>query len=95
MRISTRLKWITAICEGILGFPILGAIIVISLSWTPLFVMLLLHILTYFLSKQNHESTYGSVLGIITSLVAWIPGVGFILHLLSAVLLMISAASKR
>jgi hypothetical protein len=95
MSTSRRLKWITGICEAILGFPILGGILVISLSWTPLFIMLLLHILTYFLSKQNNESTYGSVLGVITSLVAWIPGVGFILHLLTAVLLMISAASRR
>jgi hypothetical protein len=95
MTTSRKLKWLTGLCEAVLGFPILGGIIVISLSWTPLFIMLVLHILTYFLSKQNHESTYGSILGILTSLVAWIPGVGFILHILSAIVLIISAASKR
>jgi hypothetical protein len=91
---SRILKWVTGGLEAILGIPVLGGIIVIGLSWTPLFVMLVLHIITLVLSKRNNEPIYGSMLGIVTSLVAWIPVVGWILHVLSAIFLMVSAGKK-
>ncbi|MNI05287.1 hypothetical protein D3C73_582350 [compost metagenome] len=91
---SRILKWITGAFEAVLGIPVLGAAIVIGLLWTPLAIMLVLHIITLVLSSRNNEPIYGSVLGIVTSLLAWIPGVGFVLHILSAIFLMVSAAKK-
>lgn len=92
MTASRIMKWITGAFEAILGIPVLGAAIVIGLVWIPLGVMLILHIVTLILSKQNNEPIYGSILGIITSVVAWIPGVGIVMHILSAIFLMVTAA---
>jgi hypothetical protein len=92
MTASRILKWVTGAFEAILGIPVLGAAIVIGLMWIPLGVMFILHIVTLVLSKQNNEPIYGSIMGVITSLVAWIPGVGIIMHILSAIFLMVTAA---
>lgn len=94
MSSSRIMKWITGSFEIFLGIPVLGGAFVLGLYWTPLFVMLILHIITLVLSKQNKEPIYGSVLGIVTSLVAWIPFVGMIMHIISGILLMVTAAQK-
>jgi len=95
MSSSKILKWITGALEIFLGIPVLGGLIIIGTYYTPLFVMLVLHIVTLILSAKNREAKYGSVLGIVTSLVAWIPFVGMILHIITGILLMVSAAKKE
>lgn len=91
MSVSRILKWVTGGLEALLGVPILGASIVIGLLWLPLAIMLVLHIITLVLTKKEGGSTAGSILGIVTSCIAWIPFVGMIMHILSAVFLMIDA----
>jgi hypothetical protein len=92
MSVSRILKWVTGAMEAILGIPVLGAAIVIGFLWIPLLVMLVLHIITLVLTKQDGGSTTGSILGIVTSCIAWIPFVGMIMHILSAIFLMLDAA---
>ena len=94
MSSSRILKWITGALEIILGIPILGAILIIGTAYVPLGVMLILHIVTLVLSSQNKEPKYGSILGIVTSCVAWIPFVGITLHIITGILLMVSASKK-
>ncbi len=91
---SRIMKWITGSLELVLAIPIFGAAIVLSSAYTALGLMLILHIVTLVLSVKNKEPYYGSVLGVITSVVAWIPLVGWIMHLLSAILIMVTAAQK-
>jgi len=91
---SRVLKWISGSLEIVLAIPLLGAAIVIGSLYSALGVMLVLHIITLIISSQNKEPIYGSVLGIITSLIAWIPFVGWIMHLLSGIFLMVTAAKK-
>jgi hypothetical protein len=91
---SRILKWLTGALEAILGIPVLGATIVVGLLWIPLAIMLVLHIITLVLTKKDGGASVGSILGIITSCVAWIPFVGMILHILSAIFLMIDASKK-
>ncbi|MFP4697996.1 MAG: hypothetical protein ACLFMO_04750 [Eubacteriales bacterium] len=93
MSTSRVLKWVTGGLEALLGIPILGATIIIGFLWIPLFVMLALHIVTLVLTKKDNGKTTGSILGIITSCIGWIPIVGMIMHILSAIFLMISAAT--
>lgn len=92
MSSSKVLKWVTGGLEAILGIPILGATIVLSFLWIPLFVMLILHIITLVITKKEGGSTTGSILGIVTSCIAWIPFVGMIMHILTAIFLMIDAS---
>ncbi|TYS18121.1 hypothetical protein FZC78_08155 [Rossellomorea vietnamensis] len=92
MSVSRIMKWITGAFEAILGVPILGAAIVISFMWAPLAIMLILHIITLVLTKRDDGAYTGSILGIVTSCIAWIPFVGMIMHIVSAIFLMIDAS---
>ncbi|ALL22717.1 hypothetical protein ABEX41_05635 [Bacillus tropicus] len=89
------LKWVTGALEALLGIPVLGGTIVVSLLWLPLLFMLILHIVTLILAKKANMSANGNVLGIVTSCLAWIPFVGMILHILSAIFIMMDAARKE
>lgn len=94
MKTSKVLKWVSGGVEAFLAIPIIGGSIILSLLWTPLLAMLILHIITLVYCKQENESTAGSIVGIVTSLIGWIPIVGWIMHVVTAVLLMLSAARK-
>ncbi len=89
------LKWVSGGLEAILGIPILGGIIVVSFLWIPLGVMLALHIVTLVLTKNSGGSSKGSILGIVTSCIAWIPFVGMVMHILTAIFLMLDAAKPE
>jgi hypothetical protein len=95
MGTSTILKWITGGLEAFLGVPILGGAIVIGFGWTPLLVMLVLHIVTLIFSVKEFQNKHGSILGIITSVLAWIPVVGMIMHMISGLLLIIDAYRSK
>jgi hypothetical protein len=95
MGTSTILKWITGGLEAFLGIPILGGAIVIGFGWTPLLVMLVLHIVTLIFSVKEFQNKHGSILGIITSVLAWIPVVGMIMHMISGLLLIIDAYRSK
>nr|WP_308638084.1 hypothetical protein [Paenibacillus silvisoli] len=95
MSSSKIMKVITGLLELVLAIPVLGALIIIGNSYVPLVIMFFLHLITLVLSMKSNESKYGSVLGIITSIVAWIPFVGWILHLLSGIMLLVSASRRH
>lgn len=88
------MKWITGSLELLLGIPVLGGLIVIGLFWIPLAVMLVLHIVTLVITSKEGGDKAPSILGIVTSCVAWIPIVGMIMHLITAILLMVNASKK-
>ena len=69
--------------------PVLGGSIVVLFAWVPLGVMLILHIITLIFSVNTNEAKAGSIIGIITSLLGAIPFVGWALHLVSAIVLLI------
>ena len=85
------LKWVSGGLEALLGFPFIGVTIVLSLLWTPLLVMLALHIVTLVLAKKEGLKATGNILGIVTSCIGWIPFVGMIMHIISAIFIMLDA----
>jgi hypothetical protein len=96
MSTSRILKWVSGGLEALLGIPILGGTIVVGLFWSPLAIMLILHIVTLVITKKEGSgSITGSILGIITSCVAWIPIVGMVMHIISAIILMLDAAKTE
>src|SRR4051794_1565618 len=95
MSTATTLKWFTGVFEALLGIPVLGGAFIISNGWTPLFIMLVLHIVTLFFSFKEMQNKYGSILGIITSIIGWIPGVGMLMHIITALALLFDAAKSR
>ena len=92
MSTPRKLKWVSGGLEALLGVPVLGASIILGLYWIPLVIMLALHIITLVLTNKNGGKSIGSILGIVTSCLGWIPFVGMVLHILSAIFLMIDAS---
>lgn len=91
LSVSRILKWITGVFEALLGIPVLGGWYILSNLWAPLLVMLILHIITLVLTRKDHGSGIGSIIGIVTSIIGWIPIVGMIMHLITALALILSA----
>ena len=81
-------KWVAGGLEALLGIPVLGASIIIGLVWTPLAIMLVFHIVNLVLSKNEDLPVAGSILGIVGNAIGWIPFVGMIMHILTAIFLM-------
>jgi hypothetical protein len=54
--------------------------------------MLVLHIVTLLLTLKDGGSPVGSILGIVTSCIARIPFIGMIMHIITAIFLMVNAA---
>lgn len=94
MSAARILKAICGVLELVLGIPVLGGLIVIGMSYTPLGVMFVLHLITLILSLNSKEPSYGPVVGIITSIIAWIPIVGMIMHIISGILLLINSTQR-
>ncbi|RIW34243.1 hypothetical protein D3H55_09670 [Bacillus salacetis] len=95
MSTSKILKWVTGALEAVLGIPVLGGAIILSFFWTPLLLMLILHIVTLVLTSKEDGAKAGSILGIVTSCIGWIPIVGMIMHIITAVFLIIDAAKSE
>jgi choline-glycine betaine transporter len=81
---NNGLKMSCAICETVLAVPIIGGTIILGMFWIPLLLMLVLHIVTLSLTKDVRPVT-GNIFGILGSVLGWIPVLGWLLHLLSAI----------
>lgn len=92
MSASRILKWVSGGLEALLGIPVLGGMIVMGGGYAPLAIMLVIHIVTLVLTNNDKGDKVGSILGVVTSCLAWIPFVGMVLHILSAIFLMIGAS---
>lgn len=88
-------KWVAGGLEALLGIPVLGASIIIGLVWTPLAIMLVFHIVNLVLSKNEDLPVAGSILGIVGNAIGWIPFVGMIMHILTAIFLMVEAYKTK
>ncbi|MFC4409022.1 hypothetical protein ACFOZY_01090 [Chungangia koreensis] len=93
--VSNILKWVAGGLEGFLGIPILGGTIIVSLLWAPLFIMLALHIVGLVFASSEGTDKTGHILGIVTSVVGFIPFVGMIMHIVTAVFLLMEAAKNK
>jgi len=91
LKTSTLLKWITGGLEVFLGIPIIGGMFIVSLRWAPLWIMLILHIVTLVFSIRENERSHGSILGIITSVVGFVPFVGMVMHIITGIVLLVDA----
>ena len=88
-------KWVAGGLEALLGIPVLGASIIIGLVWTPLAIMLVFHIVNLVLSKNEDLPVAGSILGIVGNDIGWIPFVGMIMHILTAIFVMVEAYKTK
>lgn len=94
MKTSKVLQWVSGGLEAFLAIPVLGGLFIVSMAWTPLAAMLVLHVITLVFCAQENELRTGSIVGIVASVLGWIPFVGWALHLVSAILLLIHASMR-
>ncbi|HFJ9376887.1 hypothetical protein P4T70_24110 [Bacillus mobilis] len=87
--VATTLKWVTFGVEAFFAIPIVGGTFILSFLWIPLFIALLLHIATIVMCKKEGASIGGNVVGIIASVLGAIPFLGWLLHLITAIVLLI------
>jgi hypothetical protein len=92
MSVSKLLKWVSGGIEAVLGIPVLGGLIVVASGWATLQFMFFLHLITFIVCLVQKERFHGSVFGMITSLVAFIPFLGMVMHIATALILFIDAA---
>ncbi|UOQ43857.1 hypothetical protein MUN89_18570 [Halobacillus salinarum] len=92
MKISTLLKWITGIAEALLAIPVAGGLFILSTGWGALMFMFVLHLITLIFSIREQRFSSGSILGLITSMVGAIPIVGWLMHSITALVLLIDGA---
>ena len=88
------LRLISSIWESVLGFPVLGGLIVIYGLYIPLLISLALGIAGTILASINDSKKSGFILQIIAGAAGWIPLVGFGLHLASAIVNWIQFAKE-
>ncbi|MBH0231229.1 hypothetical protein LCL89_08815 [Halobacillus yeomjeoni] len=91
MKLSTWLKWFTGGCEALLAIPLAGGLFVLSTGWQVLIFMFLFHLVTLIFSVKESRSFAGSILGLITSVVGAIPFLGWIMHMVTAIVLLVDA----
>ncbi|WP_010531614.1 hypothetical protein [Lentibacillus jeotgali] len=95
MSLSRIMKWVTGGCEAFLGIPLIGGSFILSTSWGALLVMFILHLVTLLIARSQKGSIAGSVLGMVTSFIGVIPIVGMIMHIITAIILLIDAATHK
>ncbi|CQR51926.1 hypothetical protein [Paenibacillus riograndensis] len=95
--IGKLFKWGTFVYEAFLALPFIGGAFVVANAWAPLGVAFLLHAVAVVLLLRERGPIAGNVVGIITSVVALIPFVGWIMHAVTAIILLIEgiSASRR
>ncbi|WP_404455740.1 hypothetical protein LG329_08135 [Virgibacillus necropolis] len=86
------MRLVTGGFEAFLAIPFIGGLFIMAQGYVPLVVMFILHLITLILSKNNNGPTVGSILGIVTSLIGWIPFVGITMHIITAFTLLITGA---
>ncbi|MEI3607603.1 hypothetical protein SPD48_18125 [Pseudogracilibacillus sp. SE30717A] len=94
MSISRIMKWVSGGLELFLAIPIVGGSIVISTGYIALIIMLGIHITSLVIAINAQTSKVGNIFGIVTSCLAWIPLVGWILHLVTGIILAIDASQR-
>jgi uncharacterized membrane protein len=83
------LRWAMFLYEGFLAIPILGGWFIIHNHYSPLWIALLLHVFASIIGFKSKQSIVGHASGVVTSILGFIPIVGWILHCVTTVILLV------
>lgn len=95
--IGKLFKWGTFAYEAFLALPFIGGAFVVANAWVPLGVAFLLHAIAVVILLRERGPVIGNVVGVVTSVVGLIPFVGWIMHAITAFILLVEgiSASRR
>lgn len=91
--IGKLFKWGTFAYEAFLALPFIGGAFVVANAWVPLGVAFLLHAIAVVILLRERGPIVGNVAGVVTSVVALIPFVGWIMHAITAIILLVEGIS--
>lgn len=91
--VAKLFKWGTCLYEAFLALPLIGGLFIIANGWVPLAIAFLLHAVAIVVLQREHKPFMGNVLGIITSILAFIPIVGWIMHAITTFILLMEGVS--
>ncbi len=91
------LKWGTFAYEAFLAIPFIGGLFVVANAWVPLGIAFLLHVIAIVVLLKERGPVVGHGIGVVTSIVAVIPFVGWFMHAITAIVLLVEGvmSSRR
>lgn len=92
--VAKLFKWGTFAYEAFLALPVIGGLFIIANGWVPLAIAFLLHAVAIVILQRERKPIVGNVLGIITSILAFIPIVGWVMHGVTALVLLFEGISS-
>ena len=92
---SSNLKLIAASFETVLAIPLVGGLLIISSFWLLLALEVIIGIFGVIRANKEKKAKNGHVMQIIAGFVGWVPFLGWLLHLLSAVMLWIEWNNEK
>ncbi|UQZ34522.1 hypothetical protein C2I18_13950 [Paenibacillus sp. PK3_47] len=87
-------KWGTFTLEAFMAIPFIGGAFVVSYGWAPLGIAFLLHAAAIVILLRERGPFIGNAIGVVTSVVALIPFVGWFMHAVTALVLLIEGISS-
>jgi len=81
-----NLKLVLCVLEAFLAIPVIGWMVVWN-TGLPILVMLVLHSVTLIISLKLEGKKIGNITGIIASLLAIFPFIGWAMHVTTAIIL--------
>ncbi|MGY4688577.1 hypothetical protein [Salibacterium sp. K-3] len=91
--ISAIAKFITGGYEAMLAIPFIGGTIVVSTGYGALGTAFILHLIAVVIAYVYRTSKAPNIFGMITSVLAWIPVIGWLLHTIAAIWLIVNAVT--
>lgn len=88
---SIKYKWITGGLELMFAIPTLSMLLVKDTFYIPIIIMFSFHAFTFVTSMSEKNKAWGSLLGIYTTIASLFYSLGWILHFITAVLLLVDA----
>ncbi|WCF11496.1 hypothetical protein NDS46_31560 (plasmid) [Paenibacillus thiaminolyticus] len=95
MSAAKMLKWGLFGYEAFLAIPLIGGTFIVANGWIPLWIAFFLHVAGFFFSKQAKMSAVGNGFGIVTSIIGFIPFVGWFFHAITAITLLVEGLSAE
>jgi hypothetical protein len=90
-KVSSWAKGVTGGFEALLAIPFIGGSIVVFSGWQALSLAFFLHLIAIVICIFSKTNPFPNVLGVVASIVGYVPVIGWLLHTVTAIVLLISA----
>ncbi|MFD2705892.1 hypothetical protein [Salibacterium lacus] len=88
-------KFITGGFEALLAIPIIGGSIVVFSGYSALWTAFILHLIAIAIMFVYRRSKAPNIFGLVASVIGLIPVVGWIMHVIAAVWLIMDGVSDK